>query len=326
MDRFQEELDLEEIFRTNQIASPDEFSKRLKEVYEVVNGDIGNGIFNNNVLPTLLRIHGSDFSAAGLEALALLFNVSYRPSPEVAPFLEGWVEGRTTHPNQNSPDSLESIALGSPEEGANLTNPNYTLPILLYTDDSRFKVPSANWTSPVYKSSTVNRRHQLTFTKNITRKKPSIEIVIGAESARITGGYRVWYTGEINSNTFDVKKGNDPLIIVYGLVSEVGYKHASDNEYGFLYGVTSQGTRKHVRRYNKTLIVPAVTAVFAVLPRQNYDEMVQNQFRNVEQFVLNTLPDPWKAYLTEGGFFSKPRVIGRIDAKSPHLNYGASFR
>ncbi|MEK6876663.1 MAG: hypothetical protein AABX63_04575, partial [Nanoarchaeota archaeon] len=145
MDRFPEELDLEQKFRNNQINSPAEFLERLKEVYEVVNGDIGNGIFNNNVLPTLLRIHGSDISAAGLEALALLFNVSYRPSPQVTPFLEGWVEERTPHSNQNGPNSLESIALGSSEEEVNLTNPDYTLPTLLYSNDSTFKHPSANW-------------------------------------------------------------------------------------------------------------------------------------------------------------------------------------
>lgn len=314
MGRFKEELDLEERFRDNQINSPTEFLKRLKEVYDLVNGDIGKGIFNNNVLPTLLRIHGSDFSAAGLEALALLFNVSYRPCPEVAPFLEGWVEGRTAHPNQNSPDSLESIALGSPNEEVNLTNPDYTLPILLYSNDSRFKRASEPW-SPVYKNSTANRIHQLMFTGNITKKKPSIEIVIGAESARITGrGFYAGYSGEIDGNKFNVNEGNDPLIIAYGLVSEVGYKHGSDNEYGFLYIVASQGTRHPVGRskVNKNVKLSAVAAVFAVLPRQNYEEMVQNRFRNVEQFVLNMLPDTWRAYLTEGGFFSKPKVIGRI--------------
>lgn len=320
MYRSQEELDLEQEIISGRIDTLDEFLRRLKEVYVLVNGDYGREIFDNVILGALPVVHRGDLKAAGLEALALIAESSTKPPQEVPTFLGTWAVGKIGPGSDISP--LESMALGSKEE-VDLTNPNYALPVLLYSNDSRFKRPSENW-GPVYKSSAATLSHQATLTK-ISQENLSIDVVIGAKSARITRrAYPAGYVGEINGNEFNAQKGNDPLIIIYGLVSEAGYKHGSDEEYGFLYMVTSQGTTtRRVRWYNPNKTeVPAVTAVFAVLPRQDYEEMVKNQFRDVEQFVLNMLPDKWKDYLKEGGFFSKPKVIGRIDAQSPHLNYG----
>ena len=328
MDRFPEELDLERRFRNNQITTPEEFLTQLRQVYDLVNGDIGRITFNEVILPGLLKKHGSDISAAGLEALALLAEASFMPHTKVDGFLNSWTAKKIAGRSAIGP--LESVVLGSPEEGVNFADPDYRLPILIYSNDSRFKRPSANWGNPVYKSGTVNRSHQLIVTREISEKKPSIETVIEAESAQIIGRVQpAGYVGEIDGNKFNTQNGDDPLIIAYGLLSEVGYRHVSDKEYGFLYMVTSQGTRPFVGgslvRRSKVR-VPAVTAVFAVLPRQDYEEMVGNQFRDVKQFTLNMLPDRWKSYLAEGGFFSKPKVIGMIDAKSPYLNYNTPLR
>ena len=317
MDRFQEELELERRFRDNEIKTKKKFLAQLNQVYDLVNGDTGREIFNDVILPGLLKIHGPDISAAGLEALALLAAASFKPHTEVDSFLNSWAAEKI--PGKGGIDSLEHIASNSPDSGVDLSNFNYISPLFLYSNDSRFRAASASW-SPVYKS-TDNRSLQLILTREISRKIPFIEMVIGAESARIIWkAYPAGYRGEIGGNEFNLEKGNDPLVISHGLLSETSYRYSSNEEYGFLYMVTSQGTRFAGQRRNRAE-VPAVTAVFAVLSKQDYEEMVKNQFSDAEQFVLNILPDLWKAYLTGGGFFSKPKVIGRIDAKSPRLTY-----
>ena len=302
MDRFPEELELEQRFRDGVIKTPGEGLTRLMQVYDLVIGWVGREIFEKDVVPELLSTNKGDINAAGLKALALLAEASLKPPKEVDSFLNSCIAER--NPGKGS----------SLERAVNSINPDYTLPVLIYSNDSRFKRASVRWI-PVYRSSTANRRHQRIAT-GMPQKRLSIEIIIGAESARITGrALPAGYTGEIDGNEFSLEKSNHPLVIVYGHMPmpKNSQKHDLD-EYGFLYMVTSQGTR-HLpgrNKYAQSVEIPAVTTVFAVLPQRDYEGLIINQFKDVEQFTLNMLPNEWKDYLTNGRYFKKPKVIGEI--------------
>ena len=78
MDKSEVELILEERFNRNQIRSAGEFRAELLEVHNEVCGKPGRREFEFVVLPLLVELFGTDYKSAGLEALDVLEEVSWK--------------------------------------------------------------------------------------------------------------------------------------------------------------------------------------------------------------------------------------------------------
>ena len=325
MDRFQEELDLEERFGNNEITTPEEFLEQLMQVYDLVNGSTGKEIFNGVILPGLLKKHGSDIRTAGLEALALLAEASFMPNTEVVDgFLNSWTAEKIAGSAIGPLDDVVATAAKTLQQKVAPEAPilgfDYSqLPVIVYTNDSSLN--RKLWGNPVYKSAHATRSHQVTFTRMVMRKIPMAEFVFGAMRAKITSykNYPVGYQGELYGQKFDMTEGTGPLIINHGILEEVGYRHHSDEQYSFVYITTPYGKRqiRARRKYGGVREGTAIIAIFAILPKHNYEDMAKSRFSGIEQFIMGILPENLKGYLTQGDFFSKPRMVGMINGNSP---------
>lgn len=336
MDKTESELSLEQRLKGGKIRRRPYLLNQLLIVYDEVIGPEGRGIFEQQVFPLFIaKGHGANIKTTGLMALGLIDGASWQKAGEVEAYLKKWVaeitllaagetipEGINQTPN--SIDGLVATTTGSLQQGvmpkAHILGVDYSqLPVIVYTDDRSLN--RKQWSNPVYQSAHVTRSHKITFNRKIMRRVPKVEFVLGAETAEVTKYIfnPVGYVGKVDGKIFSFSEGRGPLIISHGILKGVGYKHSSDSEYAFLYIATPHG-KKHSKRmllfgeYKNVSVhgASATLAIFAILPNQLYENLVENQFSGIDDFVMNALPQ-WQNYLNNGNFFSKPRVIGRIE-------------
>lgn len=214
-------------------------------------------------------------------------------------------------------ETVEAIMEGFPDKNTkDKISPDIDysgLTVLIYSNDEVFRENASTWVK--YKAN-VNRTHYHLHDK-LKSTISNAKFVRGAKSASIEkladglGGY----TGELDGVSFDQGRFESEIygnvvVVNYGMLQDVDYKHYSNDSYGFIFAVKRQG-------YNGGEIhgrpILGHISLMVLLPRQLYQSFVKNELRDVDNLFRGVLPEqPWQEYLEQGGFFTNPRIIGEV--------------